>query len=320
MGGFTSLNLMGRPFEAPDPEPVQQANPNGPQPRPEKDEKDERFDAMERELGEMRVSNRQLMEIVGQTTRGQQRAEAPAAGDEVDIDWGTDEADEPEADEPEDPAALVEDLSKFGRDALAKRGFVRKADVVKIVREESRKAAKTAATQVVQRARTEVGREGAVIREFPDLADPESELYKATAAHVRAAVKLDPVAARNPVTLYLAAKAATAELGAGEERRPQRGQERERGRESNGDDFEMEDDDREPVARKAPRRSERDMHIAAQSGDRGRQGKSRVSRDDDQFVMDDNARDVARQMGISAEDFTKEATRIHKAAGGGRRR
>lgn len=320
MGGFTSLNLMGRPFEAPDPEPQrdqqQQQQPQGAQPPPEKPEKDERTDSLEREVAELRTSNRQLLDLF--RGNGQPRTETPAPDDDVDIDWGKDEDPEEDEDEPEDPAALVEDLSKLGRDALAKRGFVRKAEVVKIVREESRKAAKTAATQVVSHARTEVGRESVVIREFPDLADAESELYKATAAHVRAAVKLDPAAAKNPVTLYLAAKAAQAELkGKGGDGTPANRRTADRG----GEEFfeDDEEDDREPILRSPPSRTERDIHIASQSGDRGRK-ESRTGRDGGEFVMSDQSRDVARQMGLTDQEFSKEATRIRKAAGSGRRR
>jgi hypothetical protein len=323
---MTTLNLMGTRFEAPDPDPVQrpqQQVETKPQAPPAKDE---RYEVLERELAEVRRSNQQLVDLVGRQTPARQAEQNAALGDDVDIDWGQDEDDADETDEPEDPATLVEDLSKLGRDALAKRGFLRKADVVKMVREESRKAAKTAATQVVKHARTEVTRESVVIREFPDLANPESDLFKATAAHVRNAVRLDPNAAKNPTTLYLAAQAAKAELGAKSARgaRPQDGDRQQNRPGPLNDDFELEEDDedREPVLRERPSRSERDIRIASQQGDRGRGGRSKVQGDDDDFVMDADARNVAAQMGITADEFKTEATRVRKAAGqtAGRRR
>lgn len=331
MGGFTGIR-----FEAPDPEPAPKPGEQvDTQPRPGAsrtpgagkggDEgKDDRYEDLQRELEELRGSNRQLIDLVGRQTPAPRKEETvdddPLAG----FDFGTDPADETEDDVLEDPAAIVEDLSKLGTQALAKRGFMRKADVLKLVRSESRKAAATASTQAVARAKTEVSQQNVVMREFPELADPESDLFKETAARVRRAIAIDPKAANSPATLYIAAEAAKAELerkgegnGGGKRKVVRDG--------SRGDDFDevddFDDEDREPVARQPrQRQTENDRRIAAQQGDRGRSGRSRIQSDDDGVVMTAEAKDVARMMGLSDDEYKTEATRVRRTAGAARRR
>lgn len=309
-----SLPITSFAMEAPDPEPEPQQRQE-PESRPSagpargspaRGQDDDRFAALQRENDELRSSNRSLVDIVGRTTPARPAAEASreTAEDEDGIDWGEDDPesdDEPEAD---DPATLVDDLSKLGTAALAKRGFVKLADVRKLVREESRKAAVTASRQVVGRARQQATTESTIMQEFPDLADPNSDLFKATIPHVNAAARFNPKAAKDPVTLYLAAKAAKAELAAkAGTRRPA----------ANDDD---EDDDREPVRRTTRTtredgdREERDIRIASQQGDRGRQ-RSRIENDrEEDVVMSSDARAVAKMMGLTDAEYKAEATRV----------
>jgi hypothetical protein len=313
-------DFSGLRFEAPDPDPAPAPQPaapaSGPAAPPEKapkaDEPDERYEALEREVNELRSSNRQLVDLVGRAVPPKKDA-APTADPLDDVDWGEDPKDEDEA-EPEDPTALVDDLAKLGRDALAKRGFVRTNEVRRIVREESRKAAVTAAKQIVGKTRAQVTSESAILRDFPDLADPESELYKATVPHIQAAVRLDPGAARNPSTLFLAATAAKAALDAKKGGGKQRG---------DRDDFEPDDEeeeDREPVRRAAPSRNVRDIRIASQSGDRNRTPSRTERRGDDDFVMDADAKSVAKMMGLTDDEYRAEATRVRKTSSQSRRR
>lgn len=314
-GDFSGLR-----FEAPDPDPApapQPATPaSGPaapaEKEPKGNEPDERYEALEREVNELRSSNRQLVDLVGRAVPPKKDA-APAADPLDDVDWGDDpnaKADEEPG--PEDPTALVDDLAKLGRDALAKRGFIRESEVRKIVKEESRKAAVTAAKQIVGKTRTQVTTESAILRDFPDLADPESELYKATVPHIQAAVRLDPGAARNPSTLFLAATAAKAALDA-------KGGGRQRG-DRDVDPEDEEEEDREPVRRAAPSRNVRDIRIASQAGDRNRTPSRTERRGDDDFVMDADAKSVAKMMGLTDDEYRTEATRVRKTSSQSRRR
>jgi hypothetical protein len=106
LGGFSGIR-----FEAPDPEPVQkpqdqvESKPNAGGVKPPATEKDERFDALQNELEELRQSNRQLIDLVGRQTPAPQQRESTPAADEVEIDWGKDEDEPDTTDEPEDPNA-----------------------------------------------------------------------------------------------------------------------------------------------------------------------------------------------------------------------
>jgi hypothetical protein len=306
------MPISGVRFEDPGPDPEQRPVP-GPPVKPAVPDKDERYEALQREADELRAANRQFMDLLGRKSQAPPPVDPKAtrrqaaADDDDDIDWGPeDDADDQNAGsaDEEDPAVLVDEISKHGLKALEKRGFVRASEVKNIVRQESRRAAVTAARQVVQRTRAEVTTESSIMREFPDLANPESDLFKATIPHVHAAAKLNPKAAKDPVTLYMAAKTAKAELELKSRGRSRGGHEDDEPQPRRGGRREIDDlDDR----------SERDIRIASQQGDRGRT-RSRIESDgDEDFVMSDDARAVARAMGLTDDDYKKEATRIRGA-------
>lgn len=258
---------------------------------------EERIASLERELTETRESQKVWEGIANnrpqqvRQTADVRQAEPADAG----IDWGKDEDDDtaPAADTSE---ALLDDLSKLGADALAKRGFVRTADVRKIAREEGRRAAATAANQVVSRARAEVTSETRLMSEFPELKDQTSELYKLATEHVRDTAKFDPKAMDNPVaTLYMAARAAKRELDAKAPKDTRR----------TGDDDER------------PTRTARQEHIDAQAGDRGR-NRSVVDTgaDDTDSGLNEDELSVAKAFGQSAQEYKTEKTRLLKLGGG----
>jgi hypothetical protein len=299
--------LAGRQFEAPDPDPIiERPSPGQPAPKADVPVRDDRFDALQREVDELRGANRELIHLVGNPRPATPAAPAkggrhiPEELGEIDFEDEPDE-DEPAPGDPEDPASMVDDISKLGAAALAKRGFVRASDVRKMIKEATGKLradSVTVAQHVVNRARAEVTTESTIMRDFPDLANPDSDLFKATIPHVKEAAKLSGRAAKDPATLYLAAKLATAELKArgghgGDDDRPRGGRR------------ELDDDDD---------RSERDIRIASQQGDRGR-SRSRVEADrDEEFVMNDDARSVAKAMGLTDDEYKKEATRVRVAS------
>lgn len=250
--------------------------------------------ATERELSETRESAK-VWEAIANG-----RQSRPAAADTKatvspaeDIDWGADKDPDAESDDVT-AEALLDDLSKTGIGALKKHGFVRRSEVVRIAREEGRKAAATASTQVVQRARSEVTtqtrQERALQEEFPELSDKTSELYKLTARNVRDAVDIDPEATKSASTLILAARAAKAELGG----------------------------KTKPDA--AERRTQRDEHIAAQHGDRGRGARSTVqeSAEEDPGMNEDEL-SLTTAMGVSPADFKKNQKILTAARGKGKR-
>lgn len=290
-------------FEVPDPEPPQQRQEpdSRPSPGPARNRggDDDPLAAIRRENEELRQSNRSLMDIVGRVTpKPAAPASQPVADDE--IDWN-DEQNAKDEDAPldEDPAALIDEISKNGFQALAKRGFVRKSEVRQIAREESRRAAVTASRQVVGKARAEATTESTILSEFPELSDQTSDLFKATIPIVNRAVRFNPKAAQDPATLYMAATAARAQLDA------KKGDRR--------SSVEEEDDDREPVRRAAPRSrdDDRDEHIRAQSGDRSR-SRSRMESGDGEFQMSADAKKVAQALGLTDAEYTAEAKKGYK--------
>jgi len=262
---------------------------------------EERLASLERERDESRESAR-VWEAIANN-----RAPAPATpkpeGDKPrnivdDFEFGEDEEEEETPIEGDTPEAMLDELSKLGPEALAKRGFVRKSDVVKIAREEGRKAAAAAATQAVGRARQELTAEQRLMQDFPELGDKQSELYRLAAANAREVLRDDPKA--NPVTvLRLSARAAKAQIEA------TRGGE---GQGGEGDD--------EPPARRTGRRDpDREDHIKAQHGDRGR-GRSRIDTNDDADVeLSQDALDLCSKFGVSPDEYKKHVAQSRPARG-----
>lgn len=277
---------------------------------------EQRLEAMERELNETKESAKVWEAIAN----NRQPAPAPKADAtpkrNIVDDFEFDEEDDEEEDAPiegDTPEAVLDELSKLGTDALSKRGFMRKADVVKLVRAESRKAAAAAATQAVQRGRQAATTESQIMTEFPELADRDSEFFKITSEHVRRAVQLDRLAAKNPATLYLAARAAKAELGS-----KGRGS-RTRGREDEQLDDDIDDHDDAPPQRQPARRSsDRQDRIDAQRGDRGH-SRSRIETNSDADVeLSEDALDLIGKLGITKDEYKTSAVRTRGAARGRR--
>jgi hypothetical protein len=125
--------------------------------------------------------------------------------------------------------------------ALKKMGFTRQSDV----------------QQAIGTTRQEISAQQALYGKYPDLADTESDLFKATAA-VYNDLASDPTYKKSPKTIEVAARMAAAELGLGAARPKAR-------RDAEVDDY----DERE---------TERVRRVGAQAGERGRP-RSRSGRD-----------------------------------------
>ena len=155
------------------------------------------------------------------------------------------EDEEKAADEPEDDGDVdkfVTDLTKSGLKALVNRGVLTKKEATEIIQREARKVTKELVAAEVKRVSTDAE----LVRQFPDLQNRESEHFKRTSSIYREMVEQDETLKRSPQALFLAARAAKAEL----------------------------------AAEKPKGDSGRDARIRAQAGDRGG-GRSHEEGDDD---------------------------------------
>lgn len=122
------------------------------------------------------------------------------------------EPEEPEDDDPEltddTPDKLVDDFSTKGVEALVKRGVLTKKAAREIIRKEAEKVAR----QIVDTRVRQVTEDSKLMTEFPELNDPESELYKATQKIYRGLVAEDPALRKSVGALKMAARQAKLEL------------------------------------------------------------------------------------------------------------
>jgi len=264
------------------------------------------FEAIKRERDEARQSEQFWAKQARAGSRPQQtdvdepEEELVETGDlvpEVTGDTGVDEAIF------NDPDKWAEAIAK-GPAAI--QAFIKKAGY--ITGKDAADIAAKVARRTVQVERQKMGSDAAIIRDFPDLADPKSELYKATAAEVNRMNALDPNARRVPaVTLYAAAQVAKAKLDA------RAGGSRSRNERDPEDDDHYERYDRRGGGGDEER--DRRLRAASQDATRRRGGDP----DDDNAPLDADAREVARQMGVSEADYLKEAKAM-RGSGAGRRR
>ncbi len=108
------------------------------------------------------------------------------------------------------PEKLVNDFAATGTAALQKRGFITAADALKLAREVAIKVSH----EMIGRNQVRSAADQKIVDEFADLKVPTSALFKATAPIYREAIAMDPNAANSPATLFMAAKAAKAQLAA----------------------------------------------------------------------------------------------------------
>jgi hypothetical protein len=115
-------------------------------------------------------------------------------------------------DDLENPDTFVDKLSTEGvaavDAALQRRGFVRKADVVKL--------AAATARRIVENTTQKLTRDQQLFERYPDLRDQHSPLFEATAKEYQSMIAEDPKLERSPVALAKAAELAALRLGVAE--------------------------------------------------------------------------------------------------------
>lgn len=124
--------------------------------------------------------------------------------------------DEPEPEEPsrvarrqEKPEELLDDVSKEGLEALKKRGLITKEELDAAIA----KAGRDAEARIAN-AQANANIDARIERDYADLKNPDSDLFKRAGQHFRDMVADDPSLKRSPATLVAAAKLAKKELEA----------------------------------------------------------------------------------------------------------
>lgn len=164
--------------------------------------------------------------------------------------------EDPEDDEPEVDGDIADDFATNGIEALTKRGVLTKKQAKDLIEEIVDRRVGTA----IEKSQKNLIKDAELAREFPELQDNTSDLFKRTKAIYEAELAEDPSAAKNPRTLNRAAKEARAELIA----------EGKYGRNSRGGEQDFDD-----------RETGRQRRIDAQSNDRSsRQGGFEESGDE----------------------------------------
>lgn len=266
----------------------------------------QQFEALNRQLKETQESER-FWAKQAQKQGGQPRVEEEEQEEVVETDDllegipdGAD-SDELKSAIYNDPDKWAEAVSK-GPQAVEKfiraKGFLTRSEAAEMAADIAAKVAR----RTVDVERQKMGSDAAIMRDFPDLGNPQSDLFKETASQVKKLVAMDPRARNSPATLYAAAEAAKARLEVKAAGTRRRSPERE------------EDDD---VYDRFGGESEEDRRsrAAAQDGSRQR-GREADDRED---MLGPEARLVMKEMGVSEADFLAESKALRGSRPRGRR-
>jgi hypothetical protein len=238
------------------------------------------LDAIRREATEARQASQYWAEYA---RRGGQPQAQPQEEQQPEDEAGefVDAVEDPTI-EGDTPAKLIDEFAAKGTAALKARGFITAADAYKLAVDVASKVSQG----MIGKAQARMSTDQKIMTEFPELRDQGSDLFKETAKRYQAAVAMDPRAKSTPAALYLAAQAAKEALGRTQRPNP-------------ADDYDPE--------------QERRDRIAAQDG---RQRVPTQRQDDD--MMGDQAREVARMMGISDDEFKRARKELGVRRGGRR--
>jgi hypothetical protein len=152
----------------------------------------EEFEQLNMRLAEMAEEARHNRELLAQFLSRQTQ---PAA--------------EPDKDEEiEDDTDVADDFAANGIQALVKRGVLTKREAQEMVREEARRIAR----EEVERSRESLIRDAELARQYPELANEQSELFKRTQAIYQEMTQREPSLKNSAQTLPMAARLAKAEL------------------------------------------------------------------------------------------------------------
>jgi hypothetical protein len=277
------------PFEGDD----QVAKPVQKRPDKSKDKPDELGDLRKR----LEASEQRIRELADSERYWAEQARGRGTAD-LEPD------EEPPAPEPEEEDESADDfldrLSKEGPRAVAKvaaklaskEGFVRKEDVSKIVA--------PLIQEVVQRERGKLTADAKLVTQYPELRDEKSELFKATAVIYRELVAEDPDLKGSPQTLFMAARAARAELKAAAKTAANGDQQPD----GESGDYREEREDREEA---------RQRRIRAQQGDTGRGRSTPYEGDDDPLgPAQRDVLDLFARVGLDEQSYRAERARMRR--------
>lgn len=226
------------------------------------------LDGLRRELTERTESERYWAGLA----RSSGRAPAPTVEDDTPDGREFLDEDEPNPELADDTAEkLVNDFASTGVAALSKRGFITKADAHKIAADVAVKVSR----ELISRERQKMSADEAIIKDFPELKDQDSDLFKETAKRYTKVLKMDPSAMKSPAAFYLAAESAKEFLRG---RQPRQDEDRDRG----------------------GREREEDRRDRANAQDGRARGRSQVVDDD---MLGEEAKSIIKAMGISEKEF-----------------
>ncbi|HLG99840.1 MAG TPA: hypothetical protein VKX49_26255 [Bryobacteraceae bacterium] len=263
--GSTRIDPGAPHFHSTDPEPK-------PEPKAEKSDIEKRLDALEAENKTLRARTEELSQSErywAEQARG--RNVAPLPDDDDDTDEGTQPSARPLVTD-DKPEKLLDDLSAEGLKALAKRGVITADQLEAALEAQERKF-----NQRLSEAQDGVAFDQKLGKEFPDLVDPKSDLFKRAQVHFRQMVEVDPAAKKSRSALWAAASMAKKEIEM-----------------ESAADKKNERQDRET------RRRDR---IDAQRGERDTGG----GRDDDTPTLTNTQREIISRLGITEEQFSRYA-------------
>jgi len=248
------------------------------------------YDALKKQNEELAESERYWA--------GQAKARPKPETDDTDDepDQQDDAAGKPDITDDDTPEKFTDELSTKGMQALIKRGVLTRKEAESLFR----KVAAEEAEKVVGRAVRHLSTDAQMVREYPDLNDAKSPLFKKTGEVFQEMVAEDPALKKSPAALKLAARTAKLQLDL---------ESRQNGHETRDRDT---DDDREQSR-------DRQRRIDAQNGDRGRGARSDI--EDEDPGLSPMQRKFLGQMKVSEEDFSKSKKELGvQTNGNGRRR
>lgn len=246
-----------------------------PPPPAEKGPSREDWESLQRQVAELRESERYWADRA--RSGGQSQESAPPPSEESPSPEEFLDPNEPPPVEDDTPEKLVDEFASQGVAALSKRGFIKASDAKRIAAE----VAVQVSQELINRERHKMGNDQELVKRFPDLLDSESELFKETSLLFKHAGALDPKAAQSIAVLTLAAEAASQRI---KNRKPAR------------------EEDEYEAPRRSTRESEegRRARIAAQGGLSN--GRHLI---EDIESLGRDAAHVIKQMGVSQEEFSK---------------
>ncbi|MBZ5578245.1 MAG: hypothetical protein LAP40_16910 [Acidobacteriia bacterium] len=232
-------------------------------------------EALRRDRDEARESERYWAGIA--KTGGGAPSPEPASDPEDEISLDENEFVDPDAPDGllagDTPEKLVEDIAAHGVEALRRRGYISRAEAERIAVDKATQVASKIAREVVGNERQKLVTDNRLLGKFPDLRNPQSELFQETAKIYREAVEMDPSAKKTPAALYLAAKSAQQIID----------------------------------SRGGGREDEQDRLDRVNAQDGRTRGRQAASHDD---LIGPEAADIIKQMGISEDDYKAEKAKL----------